>query len=391
MALEIKPVKEDKAADHFLRTVDFRVGSSTSGRLLPSWDNALPLPPKIPNWWLPVAEMYAPLTLTELRQIDNDAGAQAQYIKKYLTPVAGSVGLPVLKLLVGPEDRISDGDYEYLTHLMPPPNALIGVTPLLYSYHLTPNGIVRPDFCVDQDRYLEFTRNFINRATDAGAKELALTLPPMISHTGVGKLLEAYKDVATPLAVIDSNGGTNRERYPQLKAIIGLGQKGTYNLTEKHKTKFALYGFDCKPFRGRADVVPAINALQLDNGLSSFGRRRTNRVMIKRKPGAPPPPPKPPMILFPKELAYARSSIDEAMNEMREWHRERTGIDGADQSAFKHRRAFELEKLVTVARQLSEWSRDGELDAQLAKRKVIQTDLRAIKRSNSVIFTRPLF
>ena len=390
MALEIKLEHEDRSADNYLRTVSFRVGSSTSGRVLPVWDNEVPIPPRLPSWWSPISEMYAALTLGELRHIDGDAIAQERFIKRHFTPISGTVGLPILKLLVAPDDRLRETDYDYLSALIPPPNSLIAVTPLLYGYHITSRGVVRPDFSVDQPRYLEFVRNFVTQVTSGGAKELAIAVPPTVSFTGIGKLLEIYKDISTPFAVIDANGGTNRERYPQLKALVGIGQKDSFNLTEKHGDSFALHGFDCKPFRGRAEVVAAINALQLDNGLSSFGRRRTNRVMIKRKKGVPPPAPKPPMVFYPKEIGYARATVPGVIEELRRWHKGIVAEPLVDSELLKRRRAFEIERLAGVAYQLSEWSSAGELDKQLAKRKVIQGDLKAIKRNNGIIFTPPL-
>jgi hypothetical protein len=391
MTFEVKLIKEDKISDHLFRTVDYRIGSGPSGRLLPSWDNAISLPSKRPSWWMPLTEVYAHITLDELRQIDDDATAQSEFIKRSLTAAPGTNGLPILKLLLGPDDHVSDKDIEYLSHLLPPPTSAIGVTPLLYTYHITPTGVVRPDLACDQDRYLAFVKRFVQTMASGGVDELAIAVPPSVSHTGVGTLLETYKDVDTPLVVVDSNGQTNRERYPQLKALIGKGQKGTHNLTEKHDGSWALYGFDTKPFSGRDDVVPAVNLLQLDNGLSSFGRRRTVRMMIKRKRGAKPPPARPPRILYPKELSYARATVPDALSALKAWYTTEHGTTGSDSVVLAARRAYELDGMLHLGKLMADWSASGELEVQLTKRKGLAKDLRAIKRNNATILTPPLF
>lgn len=387
MTTEIRVSTEELGNNNFFRPTEIRVGSGPTVRFYPSWDNRFPLPNKLPSWWSPITEIYARITLDELRQIDDDAAAQARFIQRNLTPQSGTLGVPVLKLLLTPTDRITDKDVDYLIHLVHPPNTIMATTPLLYDYYLDDKGVVRVGRACNQDRFIQFAERFATASSSTGLKQVAISLPPSLSHSGVTRLVEAYAKIDTPLAIIDANGSTNKDRYPQLNALIGYGRKRGRCLRQKHGTHFALYGFDLKPFSGRSEVVSALNVLQLNNGLSSFGRRHTVRMMIKRNGALPPVNPR---VYFERELSYARSSMGEAMKPIESWFEKEFGRKGTSDEVLKHRRRFENESLIRTAKSMSEWVEAGEFEKQLSRRKVIEKDLRSFKRNNILIQTPPL-
>jgi hypothetical protein len=389
MSLDVKLLREEKGDSNFLRVLDYRVGSGPWTRLLPSWNNEL-IPPSRPAvWWTPIVEIFAPITLQDLREIDNDAVKQANFIKRYLTARGGAQGLPVIKLLVSPTDHVSEKDIEYLVHLMPPPGCIVPTAPLVYRFHLGQTGRIVEDGGIDPSRYLTFADSFVRKQLDGGANILGLTMPSNFSHNHVEALLRVYKDCATPLAIIDAFGQSTREKYAQIKALIGVGKTptGGLGLQQKHGKNFALYAFDTKPYSGIGDMVTALNALQLNNGFSSVGPRHTVKMMVKRRKNAPP---KPPRILVPKDIAYARATVPGALADLRQFCQNEKGGSVSDAEALSLRRRHENYGLIRISKDMADWALSGELANQLKRRQNIAKDLGLVKRRNVLILTKPL-
>lgn len=383
MSIDIKLLTEERNGGDFFRLVDFRVGSGPYSRLLPSWRNGLKLPPKMETWWKPISEISLRITLSQLRELDTDAAAQAKFIRRYLDPEPGTVGLPTINLLLEPDDRIMDSDVEYLAVLSSPSGCVSAIAPLLYNFHYTATGIARPHSPVDVDKYLGFVERFIKASSPTNNQQIQMMMPSNMPFSKVGKLLELFKDVDTPFLMVDAFGTTVRERFTQVRKAIGIGEKGTYSLREKRGERFALYAFDTKSSTGRGPKVAAQRLVHLDGGYSSFGPLRTNRTMVTRPPKGLPPPPK---VFVSSEIAYFRAGIPGSMSDLREWCQEQNPpfASAPTSRVAEH----SLHSQIRVAKQMGDWSLSGTLGKELDKRQVIRPELSAVRRNNGKILSK---
>lgn len=369
----------------WVRVVDFRVGSGKWARMLPALDNKLAVPSKIPTGWSPISEVYARITLDKLREIDGDTGRQTDFIRRNLTPLSGTAGVAILKVLLPEGQNLSAKDVEYLGHLLPPPNCSLVTVPLLYRYRVSDKGRIVEGRALDVDEYLPFAKEFVGTCAAVGTKTLGLSLPVNIPHRKIPTLLAAYKDVKIPIAVIDGAGGNLDGMNAQIRALIGSTKMDAHSLRQRCGEDFALYAFDTKPYRGRKEIVAAVNLLLMDRGFSAFGRRHTIHMKLPPAPAGAVPAPRPGRIAFPTELAYARASVPDALAFLKKWWTARGGDPTAfPGAALSARRAFEQEALAGAAYRLGKWAREGTLQKRLEKRSWIQPDLVQARRSNAL-------
>lgn len=385
MSVDIKLLHEYREEGHYFRAVEVRVGSGKSLELLPAWDDGLRLPAQLPPGWTPFVEKYARVPLSVLREAREDASKQAVLLKKYFEPSSEHPGLTVTKILVGPDEKVSEKDIDYLAHLFPLPGSILPVVPLLYRYVVGRSGRPRELGPVDAASYLAFASDLTKRLRGAGNDEFALAMPSNFSFSNVPPLLKLHKSDSTPLAVIDCNGRGTEELITQIRVVIGSTKKDAYSLTQKHGQKFALYAFDMKPFRGRPEIVPALNLLHLDGGFSSFGRRRTIRIGggDEDRPRAPPKPSQT-RVFFPQELSYARASVPEAMKHLKAWHKENRSAPHDDlERTLRSAKEYEHEQLAVTGKRMSSWARSNELHKKLDGLQHIRQAVRARQRQNA--------
>jgi len=380
MTIDFQLLAEERSGGNYFRTVDFRVGSGPFSRFLPTWKNGVPLPKKVEPWWRPLSEIYAKISLAKLRSIDSDTGEQAKFIKDFLTPQAGTVGLPVLNLLLEPGDRISDADVEYLAALSAPPGTVGAVAPLLYNFHYTSVGVARPHEPADPDKYLSFVERFLSFAAASNSSQVQIMLPTNMPFSKVGRLLTLYRDVDASLLMVDAFGTTVHEKWPQVRKIIGVGEKGTHSLREKRGEKFALYAFDTKASTGRGPKVAAQRLVRLDGGYSSFGPLRNNRTMVTDPPKVPPPP----RLFVPSDVAFWRGNIHGAISNFGTWcAADGTVAKATPTSILRHT----LHSSIRVAREMGDWATSGALQRELDKRSTIRAELKRVRRDNGRIFS----
>lgn len=375
MSIDLRLTGEERSGGEFFRQIEYRTGSSGFARLLPAWKHGVRLPSSVEPWWSPISELYAGIALDELRAIDSNAAQQDTFIKSYLTPTPGTAGLPILKLLLSPGDRISDSDISYLAALSCPPGCFSSVAPLVYDFHFTSNGQKRAHRPVDPDKYLDFVERFLHVAAAGNRDQVLMSLPSNFPHSKVGRLQSAFRDVDAPLLVVDAFGLTVREKYPQVRTMIGFGEKGTYSLREKYGDRYALYAFDTKASSGRGQTVAAQRLVQLDGGYSSFGPLRSNRTMVTL-PGKT----RPPRVLVPSEIALCRPHIAGVTQDLKMW----CAAEGVRYvlGDSTQRARHSLHASVRVAKDMSDWAAAGKLSAQLDKRGMIKDELRAVRRNN---------
>ena len=92
--MEIRLVREVSSAGDYHRSVNFRVGSGAWKALLPTWNNRIPAIRSQKECSPSLIELYAPVTLEELREVDSDNVAQAGLIGRLLTRKRASMASP---------------------------------------------------------------------------------------------------------------------------------------------------------------------------------------------------------------------------------------------------------------------------------------------------------
>ncbi len=225
-------------------------------------------------------ENYIEIPIEKLREMDSDQEKQKAFITEKLDNISGSTTLFITKLLVK-NHKIEDKDVDYLVDLLNFPSNDIMVTPLVYHYATTtpsehfPKGKNVPTKGISFDSYLPFVKTFLEKAEKRHIESFSLTLPNNLSHTDLEKLLTAYKDYDTKIAVIDAKGSKITQLAPQISKLISSDEK-LYTLPQKNKENFVLYSFDCIPYTAHLrEVAPAENIVQYWSGFSWFGPRHT--------------------------------------------------------------------------------------------------------------------
>jgi hypothetical protein len=391
--LRIKLDNEDRDNGDYHRSVSFATNSSGWSALLPSWRNELPLPAPPPRGWYPVSEVYVKLTLDKLREIDGDKDLQSAFIRDHLRPLDGTLGLPILRLCLRKGQEVTESDIQYLCCLFPPPPCLTATVPFLFRYENKENerGESVPNLResslepVDPDEYLAFVERFIARAGPSYSRELAIGVPPNFTPGDVPRLLRAYRDYGSPLAIVDAFGSTTYELYPVVRSLKGVGSKGkSYSLQELFGDNHAFYALDSKPYVSLKGDVAASHLLQLDGGYSSFGPRHTVRTLIKKPaPGVMPPPPNPPRVLVPSAIAYCRAdSPGNPTGALVRWASKAAPGIKKPWMDPNLRSRFSGESVVRVAQAMSAWSSAGRLTAALDRRRLIAKELGRLRKTN---------
>ena len=401
MTLQLKVAEEQSAKGDYHRTVRFRSGSGSWKTLLPTWPHGWDLPPKPPKEWNPVAEVYVKVTLDQLREIDDDAELQTKFINRKLKPADGTVGLPIVRLCLKKGQQVKDKDIQYLCCLFPPPPYLTAGVPFLfyYEYKLDDKGHIvldekgKPvpelreaalDPMNPQD-YMDFAERFISQAGPSYSRELALGLPLNFTAMEVPRLLKAYRDYGAPLAIVDAFGGPTYDRYPEMRALKGIGSKGkTYSLRELFGEDHAFYALDSKPYVGVKGDVAATHLLQLVGGYSSFGPRHTNTTMVKKpEDGDRPPPPKPPRVLVPNEIAYCRAGKSTLVTDpISKWAAKVAPEIKRPWLDYTLRSRFTAEAIVAVALNMAGWAAENKLSDRLDRRRIIRNELGRVRKLN---------
>jgi hypothetical protein len=177
VTLEFRLKSDDRSNGNFYRAVEFRIGSEAWRLFLPSVPNGTTFG-RIADWWTPISEIYVHLTLEDLRLIDNDSEMQKRFIRRFLTPTEGSLGLPVCRLLLGHDDKVADSDLSYLAALLPPPGCITATTPLLYRFAVSDTGRISKLSPEDPDAYLEFVKRFLAVAGPSYSRDMQVSVPP---------------------------------------------------------------------------------------------------------------------------------------------------------------------------------------------------------------------
>lgn len=385
--MDIELSNEYRENGNYYRLTKFRVGSGQFQYPLPALDNSGRIHSAIRqvHGYYPIIESYVNLTLDKLIEIKSNRDKQRNFVNRYMVSQENGNLFTFFKILLREDESIKDEHIKCINSLLSSPENSLVITPLLYRYHYSQTKRIVVDAPVGIDTYFNFAKKFLEIVGDE-RDEVGLTLPSNIPMTPIPALLKLYKDFKTQFAVIDEAGKTNNDMYLQLRALIGFGDKISYNLTQKHDEKFMLYSLDAKPYRGRNDSVPATNILQYDNGIGSYGPRHTVKMKIDNNSpiqnGAN-------KIVLPKiynnsEYSYVKAEREDAKNNFLSFlESHHVDITTPYERLVKnYKKDYDLMRQIDSTNELNRLVVENELDKKLTNIPAIADEVRRMKKKN---------
>ncbi|MGC9124241.1 MAG: hypothetical protein ACP5IB_09305 [Thermoplasmata archaeon] len=388
MKVEIKLEHEYTENNNFIRIVDMKVGSGKYLRVYPSASNTH-YPGEISSEIsssLTLMEGYIILTRDELREMDGDREKQMKFIKRKILRKYTTNLIIIPKILLKEGELLDEKDIRYLIDLLSFNDNILIVPPLLYLYEISNKGRITLKKPIDQEEYIKFISEFLKICNEYGIKQVAFTLPFNIPYSLIPQFLNIYKDISTPIIIIDANGNTLMDNYIQLRPLLGYTKEKMYSIREKEDEKFFLYLFDGKPYTRTADFASAINVLEYDLGFSSFGRRHT--IKIKPNLGINTTT----RLYYMKEISYGKSNIPEVTDYLKNWLIERniSFSQEPENNIRKYKEAFEaIELKNTIEEVIYNGAKENSLDNYLNEKKYIQNDIKRIRKNVNKLLNNP--
>ena len=386
-SLDIELNNEYRENGNYYRLTKFRVGSGQFQYPLPALDNSGRIHSAIRQGheYYPIIENYVKLTLDDLMEKQSNRDKQREFVNRNMVSQENGNLFTFFKILLRDDESITDEHIRYINNLLSSPDNSLVITPLLYRYHYSKTKRIVIDAPVGIDTYFDFAKKFLEIVGDE-RDEVGLTLPSNIPMSPIPALLKLYRNFKTQFAVIDEAGKTNNDMYLQLRALIGFGDKNSYNLIQKHDENFMLYSLDAKPYRGRKDSVPATNILQYDNGIGAYGPRHT--VKMKNDDNSPTQKGSNKTIL-PKiynntDYSYVKAEREDVRNNFLSFlenHDVNTSIP-YEKLVKNYKRDYDLMGQIDSTNELNRLVIENELDKTLTNIPAIADEVKRMKKNN---------
>lgn len=379
----------DESNDNFFKSAEIRAGSGNYFKLMPLVNSRLTLHDRlIPNdKKVTIAECYMEITKEKLNEIDSDRDKQRKFVMSKFGNIDYDHILIIPKILLLEGETINRNEMRYLINLMSFPGNMIYVSPLFYHYKYSEKGRISKGNQVDVDAFFSMTKIFLDELTNDSVNQVGLSLQFNVLGSKIPTLLDIYKDFSTPFALLDGAGKSNVDNYLQIKYLTSKAEN-SYGLPQKQNENYVLYSFDSKQTRGRKEVTPALNILQLNEGFSSFGPRHT--IKFKRREADPPEKPKPqyvPKIFYRDHISYSKHNVENPKNAFLEWL-ERQGV-GIDKEYEKQVRTYvadyEYFNIFEVTEKLNEGVSQGGVDSVISGVEEVKSEVKKIRKNNRLI------
>lgn len=275
----------------------------------------------LPNIENSIYEIFMRLDLNTLRAIDNNSDTQEEFINARFPPsiAAESVFngrlMPIIFLMIDIKagDKLEDRDIEYVNDILTWVSNKIYVVPIL---KFTDD--------INRDNRMKFYFDFVKKLLDekksiSDKVRAAISIPSFCKGSKVSEVFGLYKDEneAPSLTVIDFE----RNRISSSK-IIGVVTNVIRQYNEAKEEKFAIYGFNVKPFKKGVEAPLAEDMGCFLSGVSSIGN--TYRLNNQSKVFVPIPKDFTdlPRIFSSGDYKYLKLKDESIKKEFNEWCRE---------------------------------------------------------------------
>ena len=217
-----------------------------------------------------IYEVFMRLDLATLRAIDSNAEAQEEFINSRFPPnIAAENALdgklmPIIFLMIDIKtgDKFEDRDIEYVNDILTWVSNKIYVVPILrFSDDINRDDRVK--------FYYDFVRKLLDEKESISDKiRSAISIPSFCKGSRVSEIFELYKkeNKAPALAVIDFE----RNRITSSK-IIGVVTNVVRAYNDAKEEKYAIYGFNVKPYKKGVETPPAEDMGCFLSGLNAIG------------------------------------------------------------------------------------------------------------------------
>ena len=215
-----------------------------------------------------VYEAFLRIDLRTLRHIDSDPAKQEAFINKRLPPsvadqLFGKI-TPIIFMLIDIKagDVITDGDIEYINHLLMWSANRLYVTPILNFESI---------YQLEDSRkiYVDFVKRLLEQKNRVAPNmRVVATVPAFFQRNRVKDIFPLYENEnKIPEAVVVDFG---KQRITSTKMIGIVESVHSYFNDEKHEN-YMLYGFNVKPHKKGADNPIAEDLGCYLKGISSIG------------------------------------------------------------------------------------------------------------------------
>ena len=323
----------------------------------------------LPNVGNSIYEIYMRLDLNTLRSIDNDSEAQEAFINARFPPniAAESVFkgklMPIIFLMIDIRagDKLEERDIEYVNDILTWVSNKIYVVPIL-KFEDDINRDDRTKF------YFDFVKKLLDEKKSISDKiRAAISIPSFCKGSKVSEVFDLYKkeNKAPALAVIDFE----RNRITSSK-IVGVVSNVIRQYSQAKEEKFAIYGFNIKPFKRGMEAPLAEDMGCFLSGLSSIGN--TYRLNNQSKIFVPPPKDFTdlPKIFSSGEYKYLKLKDESIKKEFNDWCNEHYQFELSKDHLMRYppyQFRFNMLKTGTEAVEISEMIKKGET-AELKKK-----------------------
>lgn len=270
-------------------------------------------------------EAFMRLDLMTLRGIDSDDDKRQAFIDARLPPnIAASnavngqlIPIIILVLEINVGDTLLNSDIDYLNDILTWVSNKIYVTPILRF----------ADEISRQDR-IKFYKDFVARLLESKKSlsdkiRASASIPGFYQRTKVDEVLSMYDGENKPpsLVVLDFE----RSRITSSKMIGATNRIRRFFSNEEGKEpKYAIYGFNVKPYKKGEETPDAEDLGCYISGLSTIG----DNYKLTNSAGMFPPPPKTlaelPRVFSSDSYKYVRLNADNVIGDFNSWYEANT-------------------------------------------------------------------
>lgn len=386
MANDFNIVIEDiyEANGFKVKTANLRVGSSITIPTLPSVDIK-----KIKSKTIDaignkvLIENNATLTLKNLRKMDSDQNEQNKFIKEKLRNYGNNPAFLIIRLLIDKGEVINEQDIDYLLALLNSPYNSLIVPPLVYYYKTVsfPKEINGRTIKIERDQltlpmgmahYISFLNKFIQKATTQyDIKKMVMTIPTNISHIDVNNLLHEYRDLETPIGLLDLHGRTPKSLGPQINELTKKSSTANQNtLRDKHDENFVLYAFDAITYTSHQPLAPSQAVMYSLLNINLFGPRHTVRVHDQPKDY--------------KKRIFASNEYSYANEKCAEYQKLTTECGAWSQKIFANATPqiddYTIYKLINTIKDVHELAKNNEIETAIKKKPEFYRDIDFLRK-----------
>ncbi len=300
-------------------------------------------------------EVFIRTDLENLRKIDSDKDEQERFINKRFPPEIAANNfingrlLPIIFLMIdiNPGDQISEKDLDYINDILTWPANIIYTTPLLNF-----------NDSISREKRLIFYEDFIsrlleNKNTLSNNIRVGISIPTLYRGRQIPDAFKLYDTENNEPAFVTIDFERNRITSSKMIGVVNSIHRYFKRLNSE---KYAIYGFNVKPFKRGGDYAVAEDIGCFISGINAIGDtyklNNNNRIFI--------PAPKEmadlPKIFDNDDYKYLKLVDKDVQNKFISWYEKSYGAQFNNTRLKKYARYTSLYNTISVGREANDIS-----------------------------------